>query len=55
MIHFLYSIYRKDRTEHYKNEKLNKELLSEYQADKLVLSDEVLENAFWNKQNWVEV
>ena len=38
-----------------KNEKLNKELLSEYQADKLVLSDEVLENAFWNKQNWVEV
>ena len=38
-----------------KNEKLNKELLSEYQADKLVLSYEVLENAFWNKQNWVEV
>ena len=38
-----------------KNDQLYKELLNEYQADKLVLSDEILEHAFWNKQNWVKV
>lgn len=38
-----------------KNELLYKKLLKEYQTDKLVLSDKILEHAFWNNQNWVKV
>lgn len=38
-----------------KNNKLYNELLNEYRADKLVLSDKILKHAFWNNQNWVKV
>ncbi len=38
-----------------KNELLYNKLLKEYQTDKLVLSDKILEHAFWNNQNWVKV
>ena len=38
-----------------KNDLLYKELLKEYQADKLILSDKILEHAFWKNQNWVSV
>lgn len=37
------------------NDLLYVKLLKEYQTDKLVLSEKILENAFWKNQNWVKV
>lgn len=37
------------------NDLLYAKLLKEYQTDQLVISDKILEHAFWKNQNWVKV